>query len=71
MFLLGDINERKIFCRRNFIKVTLASYFFTKSINPVDLTNDIEEGNNLALVMDQNYVVINGWVLLKSDVALD
>ena len=56
--------------RRNFIKSTVASYIFTQTIFPVFFSKGIEKDDNSTLIIDKDYILINGWVLLKSDVAL-
>ena len=55
--------------RRNLIKSTVAFFAAAQFSPAVSLAAERDRENEFAL--DSDYVVINGWVLLKSDVALD
>ena len=55
--------------RRNLIKTTVAFFAAAQFSPAVSLVAESDRENEFAL--DSDYVVINGWVLLKSDVALD
>ena len=62
--------ENEIINRREFIKVTTACcavipYMFFDPLNNIDgNSNDIS-------TIDSEYINMNGWILLKSDLAID
>ena len=55
--------------RRNFIKSSVALILFSNIMPAVTFIN--EENQEPGFDLDSEYIVINGWVLLKSDVMLD
>ena len=57
--------------RRDFMKMTISGCILTKVIPSVYFTNENESNNNLFSRDEKDYIVLNGWVLLKSDIALD
>ena len=56
--------------RRYFIKYLLSGYFLFNSYSILTAREAKVLTSNSVPVIDSDYVIINGWVLLKSDVAL-
>lgn len=55
--------------RRDFIKSAFVGFFLTKT--PAQPDFSVHENNDFSMTVDGDYVVINGWILLKSDVEIE
>lgn len=56
--------------RRDFIKHLMSGYFAFNSYSALTAREIKALANDSISVTDSAFVIINGWVLLKSDVAL-
>ena len=63
---------KKIFIsRRTFMKKIVAGCVFTQLMSSVYLIKENAVNDDSVLNVEQDYIILNGWVLLKSDIALD
>lgn len=59
----------KSISRRKFIK-TNALYCATVALIPSVILSDNNKESATGITLDSNYIIINGWVLLKSDAGM-
>lgn len=63
---MGDIN----ISRREILKTSIKCCVLTPVIPLISLIDEVDASHELVEIIDSDYVVVNGWVLLKSDVAM-
>jgi len=56
--------------RRKFLKATVACCVMTQYLPAISFGKNIENDFRLKFDTDSEFVVVNGWVLLKSDLTL-
>ncbi|MFV1983702.1 MAG: hypothetical protein ACC657_09210 [Thiohalomonadales bacterium] len=63
--------KAKTINRRNFLKITTACCVIAQYFPAVALSKNSGDNFKLQDVSDSDYVVVNGWVLLKSDLTAE
>lgn len=56
--------------RRNFIKAAATCCVMSQFVPSVSSGKEIKRDFRYGLVEDSNYIIVNGWVLLKADLGI-